>query len=93
MRPKDCGKDSLAYWARSEPVTVIDIDPTYGPNLQSIGTAFVNGTKIRVMFDTGAPASMLTLRAAARAGVKPDDPGVVPAGATFGIGRELQARR
>ena len=86
MRPKDCGKDSLAYWARSEPVTVIDIDPTYGPNLQSIGTAYVNGTKIRVMFDTGAPASMLTLRAAARAGVKPDDPGVVPAGATFGIG-------
>jgi tetratricopeptide (TPR) repeat protein/predicted aspartyl protease len=86
MHPKDCGKASLAYWARSEPVSVIDIDPTFGANLHSVGTAYVNGTKIRVMFDTGAPASMLTLHAAERAGVKPDGPGVVPAGVSYGVG-------
>jgi tetratricopeptide (TPR) repeat protein/predicted aspartyl protease len=86
MRPKDCSKESFAYWARSEPVSVIDIDPTFGANLHSVGIAYVNGTKIRVMFDSGAQSSMLTLRAAERAGVKPDGPGVVPAGLTYGVG-------
>lgn len=54
--------------------------------LHTIGTAFVNGASIRVMFDSGAPYSILTLKAAARAGIKPEDPGVVRAGVIHGIG-------
>jgi tetratricopeptide (TPR) repeat protein len=38
------------------------------------------------MFDTGAYASLLSVRAAARAGVKIDSPGVIDAGISRGIG-------
>ena len=53
----------------------------------TLSSAYLNGAEIRVMFDTGAGASILSLKAAARAGVTPDSPGVVSAGASYGIGR------
>jgi tetratricopeptide (TPR) repeat protein len=56
-------------------------------NPHTTGVAYVNGTRIRVEFDTGAATSVLSLKAAARAGIKPDSPGVVDAGATWGIGK------
>jgi predicted aspartyl protease len=51
----------------------------------TIGHAYVNGAEIRVEFDTGAQTSILSLAAAARAGIKPDSPGVVSAGAASGL--------
>jgi tetratricopeptide (TPR) repeat protein len=48
----------------------------------------VNGKRIRVIFDTGMFSSMLSLHAAAQAGVKPDNPDVKPAGYVFGFGQE-----
>jgi tetratricopeptide (TPR) repeat protein len=86
MRPKGCGKETLAYWAQSEPVTTIDIEPTNALFPHTIGTGYVNGSRIHVMFDSGSPSSMLTLRAAERAGVKPDGAGVIPAGFVYGFG-------
>jgi tetratricopeptide (TPR) repeat protein len=86
MRPKGCGKATLAYWAQSEPVSVIDIEPTNVLFPHTIGTAYLNGTRIHVMFDSGSGGSLLTLRAAERAGVKPDGIGVIPAGFTYGFG-------
>jgi len=88
MRPGDgCRKAELAYWATSEPYSVIDVDWVTARSPHTTATAFVNGTRIRVMFDTGASMSILGLRAAKRAGVKPDGAGVVPAGPTHGVGR------
>jgi len=46
----------------------------------------VNGHDIHVLFDTGAWRSILSLDAARRAGITPESPGVVPAGATIGLG-------
>lgn len=85
----DCRKASLAYWAnaRGIPYSVIDIDFATAKKPHTTGEAYLNGSKIRVLFDTGAAASFLTLRAARRAGVTPDSPGVIPAGSSFGIGR------
>ncbi len=42
---------------------------------------------IRALFDTGASFSFLWVKAAAKAGIKIDSPGVVPAGVTIGLGR------
>jgi tetratricopeptide (TPR) repeat protein len=89
LRPKGCRKESLAYWAKSGPVSVINIEPTNPLFPHTIGTAYVNGTRIHVMFDSGAAASLLTLGAAERAGVKPDGPGVSPGGSWHGIGEHL----
>jgi tetratricopeptide (TPR) repeat protein/predicted aspartyl protease len=87
----DCRKNSLAYWANAKaiPYSVIDIDFATAEKPHTEGTAYVNGSKIRVMFDTGAGASLMTLDAAKHAGVTPDSPGVKPAGMSHGIGRRL----
>ncbi len=88
LRPIDCRKTVLAYWAgASTPYSVISIDAPNGLDRRTGGTAYVNGIEIRVMFDTGAGSSVLSLRAAARAGIKPDSPGVVHAGESYGIGK------
>jgi tetratricopeptide (TPR) repeat protein/predicted aspartyl protease len=92
LRPKgDCKKSGLAYWANAEgkPYSVIDIDFATAARPHNEGTAYLNGKKIRVLFDTGSPTSLLTLEAAKRAGITPDSPGVSPAGPTFGIGRRV----
>jgi hypothetical protein len=89
MKPHDCGQTPLAYWAASPaiPYSLINIDPGTKPRpIHTIGEALLNGTLIRVVFDTGAPTSMLTLAAARRAGVRPDSAGVTHASASSWIG-------
>jgi tetratricopeptide (TPR) repeat protein/predicted aspartyl protease len=88
MKPIDCRDRVLAYWAgASTPYSVIPIDFPTGVDRYTIGHASVNGAEIRVMFDTGAGGSILSMRAAARAGIKPDSPGVVYAGMSYGVGK------
>ncbi len=88
MKPMDCRNTILAYWAdASTPYSVLSIDASNGLDRHTGGTAYVNGAEIRVMFDTGAGGSVLSLRAAARAGIKPDSPGVVYAGDSYGVGK------
>ena len=100
LRAQDCSKAMLGYWVgASTPYSVIDIGPEAPLSRPStgslipqktrqlstpIGRAYVNGAEIRVEFDTGATASILSLKAAARAGIKPDSPGVVSAGVSYG---------
>ncbi len=86
----DCEKANLAYWARSEPV--IEIPLEHGLELQSnhtIGTVFVNGVRMKAIFDTGASTSVLFMAAARRAGLSMDAQGVVSAGESTGIGRAV----
>jgi tetratricopeptide (TPR) repeat protein/predicted aspartyl protease len=87
VRTHDCEKSPLAYWATSKPYSVIDIDRATPASPHTMSVAYLNGAKIRVLFDTGAATSVLTLAAARRAGVTPQSAGVVPAGETHGIGR------
>jgi tetratricopeptide (TPR) repeat protein/predicted aspartyl protease len=88
FKASDCSHVSLAYWATAQqPLSIMDISYTTPMTPHTTGTAFINGVRIKVMFDTGAWTSMLTLRAAARAGIKPDTPGVAEAGYMTGIGR------
>ena len=89
MRPHDCRNAEMAYWATSQPYSIVDIDAATPQSPHTTGVAFINGAKIRVLFDTGAPASVLTLAAAGRAGVKPGGQGVVDAGLAHGVGRQV----
>lgn len=89
MRPHDCDKAMLAYWVNdtTTPYSVIEIGST-SPQMPFTGaSALINGTPVRVRFDSGASVSVLSLRAAARVGIKPDSPGVTYAGEFYGIGR------
>jgi tetratricopeptide (TPR) repeat protein len=87
---EDCNHALLAYWlAPDQSYSSMPIDYIDALHPQTIGVAYVNGKQIRVAFDTGAFTSVLSLKAAERAGVKPDSPGVVASGYTRGIGRGM----
>jgi tetratricopeptide (TPR) repeat protein len=88
FKSEDCKHTRLAYWvAPDQDLSMMDINHTTFLRPHAMGAAFINGVQITVMFDTGAATSVLSLRAAARAGVKPDMAGVVEAGYSSGIGR------
>jgi tetratricopeptide (TPR) repeat protein len=88
MKPKGCEKSALAYWAGSKPFSMMGIDWPTPLHQFAEGTALLNGTKIRVLFDTGADSSFVSLRAATRAGVNTDESHVIATGYASGIGRE-----
>jgi tetratricopeptide (TPR) repeat protein/predicted aspartyl protease len=87
MRPKHCEHAEMAYWAGVNAYEMIEIDSRSATSPQTSGSADLNGTRIRVIFDTGANTSMLSRRAAAKAGITPASPGVVEGGSVRGIGR------
>jgi tetratricopeptide (TPR) repeat protein/predicted aspartyl protease len=83
-----CAKSLLAYWTTPDkPYSVLSINGIDPRNPHTTGEAYVNGKKIHVLFDTGAYTSILSVRAAERAGIKLDSPDVVEAGYTLGLGR------
>jgi tetratricopeptide (TPR) repeat protein/predicted aspartyl protease len=90
FKTEDCDHTRLAYWLTPEQdYSWIPIEPIEPMHPHTIGVAYVNDKKIRVEFDTGAFTSVLSLKAAERAGVRPDSPGVVASGYTRGIGRAM----
>jgi predicted aspartyl protease len=87
LKPENCKNAMMAYWAKpGDAYSVMQINWATAAMPHTTGSALLNGKKIRVVFDTGASTSVLTLRAAERAGVTPDSPGVVRAGRASGIG-------
>jgi tetratricopeptide (TPR) repeat protein/predicted aspartyl protease len=90
FKPDGCRKSRLAYWVTpGQAFSEMEIESAAQARSHTIGVGYVNDQKIRVMFDTGAYTSVLTLKAAARAGIKIDSPGVVEAGYSRGIGRSM----
>ena len=88
FKADDCQHALLAYWASPEQsLAMMDISRTTLLRPHTTGTAYLNGAKITVVFDTGAWTSVLSLKAAARAGITPDTAGVLDAGYVSGIGR------
>lgn len=85
FRPSDCGNQPLEYWAPS--YSTMPIESVTDARFHTVGTATLNGVKIRVAFDTGAYTSIVSRDAAARAGVKPGGEGVVTAGQGRGLGK------
>lgn len=85
-RPHGCGNSELAYWVKNQPYSTIDIEPGSTAAPEIIGSATLNGTKIRVMLDTGAPGSVIFLSAAERAGFRRAGIGVEDAGVLHGVG-------
>jgi tetratricopeptide (TPR) repeat protein len=88
FKDTDCSGKFLGYWGVKEdlPFTVITIDKVTPTAPHTIGHAYLNGEKIRVVFDSGAFQSILSLKAAQRAGIKIDAPGVTEGGVVHGVG-------
>lgn len=89
FRTPGCTKGNLAYWAGGRHVSAIDLAETNGRNPHIVGIVSVNGIPMRAVFDTGAPKSMLTLEAAAKAGITPQDAKTRPDGIARGLGPDV----
>jgi tetratricopeptide (TPR) repeat protein/predicted aspartyl protease len=90
FKPDGCRKYRLAYWVTpGQSYSEMEIQPVMQAGMHTIGVGYVNDQKIRIMFDTGSYTSVLSLKAAARAGIRIDSPGVVEAGYGRGIGRSM----
>jgi tetratricopeptide (TPR) repeat protein/predicted aspartyl protease len=88
VKPQGCPKDAaLAYWAKEgQTYSVMDISRATASAPHTAGVVYLNGKKLRAIFDTGASASMLTTGAAEDAGVQTDSPVAAKSGLWRGIG-------
>ena len=81
----DCSETSMAYWAQDKPVSTVsllrDENKSKTPAIQAI--AQLNDKKLRVLFDTGAWQSLVSLSAARRSGIVD----MTPSGKSYGAGR------
>ena len=88
FKTKNCDHAQLAYWLKpGESYSSMPLDAIDRRDAHTSGVAYLNGAKIKIVFDTGAYLSMLNEAAAARAGVKPDSEGVTEAGYSSGVGK------
>ncbi len=87
IRAKNCGGANLAHWAGDKVVTVIDKLPGVDViDTHIYGGGQINGKDVRLMFDTGAPTTVLTRAAAERIGIDLSAPGVIASTNIGGIG-------
>ncbi|KQO58810.1 hypothetical protein ASF14_02550 [Sphingomonas sp. Leaf257] len=89
FRPSGCAHASMAYWTGGKPYFEIPIETKDQAHSHTVGMVELDGAKLNATFDTGAAQTVLSLRAAARAGVHPGDPGVEAAGWERGLGRHV----
>lgn len=88
MRSRNCGNTNMAYWAPpTASYSMVQTEALPADRRHIIAPVYVNGVKLRALFDTGSPMSFVSLRAAARFGLKPGAAGVMPAGSSGGLGR------
>jgi len=90
FRPSNCGDRALAYWDEAAIEIPFAASTDRSPNPQF--TVLINGKKMRAMIDTGAATTVIGMKAAQRAGLKLDAPGVTRLSDTAGIGANKVAR-
>ncbi|MEO7026968.1 MAG: aspartyl protease family protein [Caulobacteraceae bacterium] len=82
-RPSRCGSQVLAYWLTpTQSYGELDLDRE--DLHHTIGAVYLNGVRLRALFDTGGGPSFVTRRAARRAGVDPNGSGSVAGGVVVG---------
>lgn len=88
IRTEGCTRGNFPYWIKNEAYSEIDIDVSrQGAAQRVIGSAYLNGSRLRVQFDTGASTSLITRSAAKRAGIDVKAPGAESGGFSSGFGK------
>jgi tetratricopeptide (TPR) repeat protein/predicted aspartyl protease len=87
IKSDDCQRAMLAYWvAGGQAYSVMDIDPISNYHTHITSHVYLDGAKLAVTFDTGSNVSLLSLRAASRAGIDPKSDGIIDGGFVGGVG-------
>ncbi|MEJ7934317.1 aspartyl protease family protein [Sphingobium sp. AN558] len=91
IRPSNCEKGGLAYWAAGKPYFTVPLITGSNPYDHIFRLPImINGVKIEAELDSGAPTSLLTRRAAERAGIDFTATGVTPSDGVTGFGRRRE---
>jgi predicted aspartyl protease len=85
-RQRDCDKTELLLW--KEPTVIVPFESHFDRSPNPHFTVQVNGQELDAIIDTGAHHTIMTLRAARRAGIDVDGPGVRRLGYMGGVGSE-----
>ncbi|TWB82518.1 aspartyl protease [Nitrospirillum amazonense] len=85
FQPTGCEDVPLAYWA--ETYAEARMKPVAGRRTSNMVRVALNDHEFWAILDTGASSSSVQLRAAHRAGVHEDDPGVIAGAASHGVGK------
>lgn len=76
LRADNCLNGNPAYWATKQTYFTMPIEAMAEIDQHTMATIMVNGVKMRAMFDTGAGASFISLKAARKLKVTPTTQGV-----------------
>jgi tetratricopeptide (TPR) repeat protein/predicted aspartyl protease len=89
IRPKDCGKSVMTYWAPGQPYFVAHMVPDErGERIPSFKIRVrINQADIVAEVDSGAAITLITRRAAQRAGLDLNGPTATPIQGISGFGR------
>jgi len=88
MRTEGCGDAGLAYWvSANQTFSMVDINAISPAQPFVSGVARLNGSQVRVLFDTGANASRISPQAARQAGLSANPSELIESGYSRGIGR------
>lgn len=85
FKPRNCPGDQVVYWGGAYTEAVMS--SSYAQQEIEV-IVHVNGVPLAAQMDSGSDTSVLTLDAAARAGVTPQSPGVTGDGQATGLGRD-----
>ena len=86
IKPSGCVRADFPFWKDGSGRSELALEPGIGGKTHRIvTTAMINGTKIRVQFDTGAAGSVVSRAAALRAGI--DVAALKPSGLSSGFGK------
>ena len=84
FQAKSCEHTWLGYWSKD--VQRVEIERLHESSPRIVFPVTVNGKPLMAMLDSGAFASLLSLRDAAAVGLTPGTPGVTSIGKTGGLG-------
>lgn len=90
FKPSNCDNAHLAYWDQN----AVEIPFRWGSSSHTNPEfkVLVNGKEVIAVIDSGAASTVMTRRAAEKAGLKMDTPDVLRAGEAGGIGAKRVAR-
>jgi predicted aspartyl protease len=86
FRLEHCQTMIPTYWAKAEQINTLDLLGADEHNNAIVTDVFVNGRRLRALWDTGAGTSVLSARGASRAGLSRTGAGTVAAGKVRGFG-------
>ena len=87
FKAEHCEKASLAYWVKDGNYNIAEIKSTGDRfDRRTFFDVMINGKKVRAVLDSGATATLLSRRAAVRAGIDLNAPDVAASSSSIGIG-------